>query len=224
LALAQAAEKLGAEIRHGEVVGFGTRGEQVTSVQLASGDELAADAVVLAAGPWCAEPAARLGCELVIENVLDECIRVKPAEPLPLHSISDGQGWIIPLRDGDVICASWHEGYASKRPGDFDANLRDESPARIIRDVTRILPGLERAQLVEQRGDLLAYAPPAPCERPILGRIPGWQNAHVATRLGGSGMMLSPGVGELLAGLVADGTIPLRARQLMDVLSPAPRR
>jgi hypothetical protein len=36
--------------------------------------------------------------------------------------------------------------------------------------------------------------------------------------------MLSPGVGELMAGLVADGSIPLRARQLMNVLSPAPRR
>jgi glycine/D-amino acid oxidase-like deaminating enzyme len=37
-------------------------------------------------------------------------------------------------------------------------------------------------------------------------------------------MMLSPGVGELMAELVADGSLPLRARQLMDVLSPAPRR
>lgn len=224
LALAQAAERLGAEIRHGEVVDFGTRGELVTSVQLASGEELAADAVVLAAGPWSAEPAARLGCELRIENVLDECIRVKPDERLPLHSISDGKGWIIPLRDGDVICASWHEGYASKRHGDFDASLREESPARIIRDVTRILPGLERARLVQHRGDLLAYAPPAPCERPVLGRIPGWENAHLATRFGGSGMMLSPGVGELMAELVADGSVPLRARRLMEVLSPAPRR
>jgi len=224
LALAEAATKLGAEIRHGEVVGFGTRGERVTSVQLASGDELTADTVVLAAGPWSMEPADQLGCEIRIENVLDECIRVRPDERLPLHSVSDGNGWIIPLRNGDVICASWHEGYASNRHGDFDANLREETPARITRDVTQIIPGLERARLVEHRGDLLAYAPPAPCERPILGRIPGWENAHLATRFGGSGMMLSPGAGELMAGLVADGTIPPRARRLMDVLSPPARR
>jgi flavin-dependent dehydrogenase len=40
LALAQAAEKLGVEIRHGEVVGFGTQEDRVTSVRLASGHEL----------------------------------------------------------------------------------------------------------------------------------------------------------------------------------------
>ena len=67
LALAQAAERLGAEIRHGEVMDFGTRGEQVTSVLLASGEELATDAVVLAAGPWSAgstanQPLAMVQC------------------------------------------------------------------------------------------------------------------------------------------------------------------
>ena len=221
LALAQAAEKLGAEIRHGEVVGFGTRGERVTSVRLASGDELGADAVVLAAGPWCQQPAALLGCEIPIANALDDCIRVRVDEPLPLHTLCHGNSWIVPRRDGDVICASWHGGFAPPLQDDFDASLRDESPLEIMLEVTRILPGLERARLVEHRGDLLAYAPRAPWERPVLGRIPGWENAHVATRFGGLGMMLSPGVGELMAGLVADGDIPLRARRSMEVLSPA---
>jgi len=50
LALAQAAEKRGVEIRHGEVVGFGTRGDRVTSVRLASGDELGAE--LFAAGAF----------------------------------------------------------------------------------------------------------------------------------------------------------------------------
>lgn len=224
LALAQAAEKRGVEIRHGEVVSFGTRGDRVTSVRLASGHELDAEAVVLAVGPWSEQLAAKLGCELPIANALDDCIRVEVDEPLPLHSLSYEDSWIIPLRDGDVICASWHDGVESRRRSDFDASLSDEAALQVMARVTRILPSLEQARLVEHRGDLLAYAPPAPCERPVLGRIPGWENAHVATRFGGSGMMLSPGVGELMAGLVADGSIPLRARQLMDVLSPAPRR
>ncbi len=224
LALAQAAEKLGVEIRHGEVVGFGTQEDRVTSVRLASGHELDAEAVVLAVGPWSEQLAAKLGCELPIANALDDCIRVKVDEPLPLHSLSDGDSWIIPLRDGDVICASWHDGVESRRRSNFDASLSDEVALQIMTRVTRILPSLEQARFVEHRGDLLAFAPPAPCERPVLGRIPGWENAHVATRFGGSGMMLSPGVGELMAELVADGSIPPRAQQLMNVLSPAPRR
>jgi D-amino-acid dehydrogenase len=52
LAMAQAAENLGAEIAQGEVVGFATQGDEITGVRLASGNELQADAVVLAMGPW----------------------------------------------------------------------------------------------------------------------------------------------------------------------------
>jgi glycine/D-amino acid oxidase-like deaminating enzyme len=224
LALARAAEKRGVEIRHGEVIGFGTRGDRVTSVRLASGQELDAEAVVVAVGPWSEQLAAKLGCKLPIANALDDCIRVEVDEPLPLHSLSYGDSWIIPLRDGDVICASWHDGVEARRRSDFDASLNDETALQIMTRVTQILPSLAQARLVEHRGDLLAFAPPAPHERPVLGCIPGWQNAHVATRFGGSGMMLSPGVGELMAGLVADGSVPPRAQQLMNVLRPAPRR
>jgi len=224
LALAQAAEKRGVEIRHGEVVDFGTQGDRVTSVRLASGHEIDAEAVVLTVGPWSQQLATKLGCELPIANALDDCIRVEVDEPLPLHSLSYGDSWIIPLRDGDVICASWHDGVEARRRSNFDASLSDETALMIMGRVARILPSLEHARFVEHRGDLLAFAPPAPYERPVLGRIPGWENAHVATRFGGSGMMLSPGVGELMAGLVADGSIPVRAQQLMDALSPTPRR
>jgi glycine/D-amino acid oxidase-like deaminating enzyme len=142
-------------------------------------------------------------------------------EPLPLHTLCHENSWIVPRRDGDVICASWHGRFEPQLQDGFDASLRDESPLEIMLEVTRILPGLERARLIEHRGDLLAYAPRAPYERPVLGRIPGWENAHVATRFGGLGMMLSPGVGELMATLVADGEIPRRSRRLMEVLGAA---
>jgi len=52
LGLAQAAEKMGANIRHGDAVGFRKQGAKVTSVILATGTEVEADVVVLAMGVW----------------------------------------------------------------------------------------------------------------------------------------------------------------------------
>jgi len=51
LALAQAAEKLGSNIRLAEAVGFRSNKNKVTSVILRRG-EVATDTVVIAMGPW----------------------------------------------------------------------------------------------------------------------------------------------------------------------------
>jgi glycine/D-amino acid oxidase-like deaminating enzyme len=72
LGMAQAAEKLGAEFRQGEVVDFSTRGDAITGVRLASGTLLQADAVVLAPGPWVGMLSARLGCPLGCRPVFSE--------------------------------------------------------------------------------------------------------------------------------------------------------
>jgi len=117
---------------------------------------------------------------------------------------------MIPVRDGNVICANWQGGVEPKRRSDFDASLSDEVAWRSW-PVCRGSFSLKQARLVEHRGNLVVYARPVRCERPVLGRIPGWENAHVATRFGGSGMILSPRVGEPMAGFVADASIPLRA-------------
>ena len=68
LGLAQSAEAMGAEIRHGDVVGFGTKGERIASVKLASGKEIEADAVVIAAGPRSGQITSLLGGEVPVSR------------------------------------------------------------------------------------------------------------------------------------------------------------
>ena len=77
------------------------------------------------------------------------------------------------------------------------------------------------AGLIEHRGDLLGCAPEPPYNKPVLGRLPDWENGYVATNFGGLGICLSPGVGQIMADLISDGEVPFRARQLMEQLSPA---
>ena len=219
LGMAQAAEKLGAEIVQGEVVGFSTKGDKITGVQLASGSELQADAVVLAMGPWTGQGSALLGCEIAFRAVMTECLRVTMPEELPLHTLGAGDFWILPKKNGEVILAKYGAADFVDRPN-FDASLTEEVKLEIVKGVAQILPALENATIVEHRGDLLAMAPTPPYQKPVMGRFPDWQNAYVAARFGGDGICMSPATGELMAELIDTGKAPLRARRLFERLAP----
>jgi len=219
LAMAQAAEKLGAEIAQGEVVGFATQGDKITGVQLASGNELQADAVVLATGPWIAAGSALLGCPIGCRAVFTECLRLKVPGDLPLHTLGAADYWILPKKNGEVIVAKYGPEDFIDRP-DFDASLTEEVKLEIVKGVAGILPALEDATIVEHRGDLLAMAPTPPYQKPVMGRLPGWQNGYIASRFGGDGVCMSPAVGELMAELIDTGKEPLRARRMFERLAP----
>ncbi|MBW2493281.1 MAG: FAD-binding oxidoreductase [Deltaproteobacteria bacterium] len=220
LALAQAAEKLGAEIVLGELVGFATEGNEVKGVQLASGNELHADAVVLAMGPWTGSASALLGCEMPCRTVFTECVRATLPVDLPLHGLGADDVWIIPKKNGEVILATYGAADFIDRPN-FDASTSEEVKFHVIDAVTQILPALEDATVVEHRGDLLAMAPTPPYQKPVMGRLPKWQNAYIASRFGGDGICMSPAAGELMAELIETGKTPLRARHMFERLAPA---
>jgi glycine oxidase len=223
LALAQAAEKLGAEFVQGEVVDFATRGDALTGVQLGSGTELEADAVVIATGPWVGKLSAELGCPIACRPVFSECLRATLPAELPLHTLYAGAFSILPKKNGEVILATYGaEDFVDR--ADFDASLSEETKLAALEGVVGVLPALEDAMIVEHRGDLLAMAPTPPYQKPVMGRFPEWRNAYVAARFGGDGVCMSPAAGELMAELMDTGHVPLRARHLFECLGPAGTR
>jgi glycine/D-amino acid oxidase-like deaminating enzyme len=218
LAMAQAAENLGAEIAQGEVVGFATQGDEITGVRLASGNELQCDAVVLAMGPWTAEGGALLGREIGCRAFLTQCLRAKIPVDLPLHTLGAGDCWIVPKKNGEVILALYGPDLI-ERP-DLDASLTEEVKLEILTGVARVLPALEDATIVEHRGDLLAMAPTPPYQKPVMGRLAEWRNGYIAARFGGDGVCMSPAIGEVMAELIDTGKAPLRARRMLERLAP----
>ncbi len=222
LSMAQAAEKLGAEIVRGEVVGFATEGDEITGVRLASGSELQADAVVLAMGPWIGEGSALLGREIGCRAFLTQCLRAKMPGDLPLHTLAAGDYWILPKKNGEVILAMYGPDFI-ERPN-LDASLTEEVKLEVVKGVARILPALEDATIVEHRGDLLAMASTPPYQKPVMGRLPEWQNGYIASRFGGDGVCMSPATGELMAELIDTGKAPLRARRMFERLAPGATR
>lgn len=218
LGLAQTAEKLGAEVKQGEAVGFGVDGGRITSVKLASGSEIEADKVVVAMGPWSGQGTSWLGKEIPIQLNMEQCLRMEGPRDFPLHSISNGTQTIIPKVNGDIIF-----GMAGKPDlkDEFDSSLSEEKKMTILEGVIDMLPDLEEAKLIEHRGDLQAWGPGPAYNKPVMGVLPDIENCYVATRFGTAGILMSPGAGKVMADLIAGEEIPKRFRRMLDYISPA---
>ncbi len=225
LGLAQAAEAMGAEIRNGEVVGFDTKGDRITSLKLASGNRVDFDVLVLATGPWSGQATSWLGKEVPILNAMTECFRVRPPEGFPKHSLRNGVS-ILSRMDGDVVLASAEahtqkQYFDLKTRNDFETPLSEDVKMKNLEAAMGTLPRFfENAELVEDRGDLLAYGPAPYYHKPVMGRLPGWKNGYIATRYGAFGIMMSVGVGEVMAELIVKGEVPFQMQHLMKHLSP----
>ena len=219
LGLAQAAEKMGASVRQGEVVGFRREGTRVTSVILATGTEVEADVFVLAMGPWSSQGTSWLGKELPIRINREQCLRVQVPQRLPPFMLTCGAS-IIPQVDGEVILG--HAGVPDMQTS-FDVSLTtEEAKTKLLDETVSLLPTLKEAKLVEHRGDFEGWSPPPNHIQPVIGRLPEWDNTYIAARFGTMGMMLSLGAGQIMADLIiADGRVPGRVKTMMEVLDPA---
>jgi len=221
LGLAQVAEKRGVNIRQGEVVGFRKQGSKVTAAILATGTEVMADVFVLVTGPWSGRSTSWLGKEMPILINREQCVRMEVPKRLPPFGLTAPNGLtIIPKVSGDVILG--HAGLADLQTS-FDVSLTtEEAKMMLLDDAIDLLPTLNEAKLVEQRGDFEGWSPPPKRIQPVLGRLPEWDNVYIATRFGTLGMMMSPGTGRVMADLIiAGGRAPARFKNMIEVLSPA---
>jgi glycine/D-amino acid oxidase-like deaminating enzyme len=97
----------------------------------------------------------------------------------------------------------------------------EEAKTMLTNDATNVLPTLSEAKLVEHRGDFECWSPAPNHIRPVLGRLPEWDNVYIAARFGTLGMSMSLGAGEVMADLIsAGGRAPDRVRTMLDVLNP----
>jgi glycine oxidase len=218
LGLAQTAEKTGTEVKQGEVVGFGTKGAKITSVKLSSGTEIEADVVVITMGPWSGQGTSWLGKEVPIQLNMEQCLRMQVDRDFPLHSLNNGRFTVIPKINGDVILGL---AGAFDLKDDFDSSLSEEIKMTIMEGAIYSIPGLADARLIEHRGDLQAWAPGPAYNKPVMGPLPEWENAYVATRFGTLGMAMSAGTGQYMADYIAGGEVPARVRRMLDHLDPA---
>ena len=202
LALAQAAEKYGAEIRHGEVTGFKRKGTKVTAIELSSGS-IACERTILAMGPWAGLAYSWLGFSVPVEPQRGQVLRIQASgQPFP-YTLYWTSYYITQTRhDGLIYTGTTHEGVG------FDDQPTEEGRDSIISGLLTMVPSLDEAEVVLQTACLR----PLPADGlPIIGEIPEWGGVYLATGHWTKGILLSPITARIITDLVVKGhtSIPI---------------
>lgn len=205
-ALATSAEKLGAKVRKQTMVTrFLPRGKLIEGVNTNLGDVLAADAVVLTAGPWTASLSMRLGARLATPPLRGQMLAYKSSAIS--HAVWGEDGYLIPKPRGQIFAGATIE----------DVGFRKTTTVRALAGLQRmaatLVPALGDATVVSAWAGL---RPGSPDGLPVIGRLPGKDNVYVATGHFRNGVLLAPITGRFVADLVLSG----RADKRLKPFSP----
>ena len=196
LALAQAAERHGAVIRHDTVRKLRQSSGGVSEVLLA-GEELTCKKVVLAMGPWSGQVENWLGVRVPISPLKGQILRLAlQGPPLRYAFYRSGGGYVSSKPDGLI----W-AGTTEERVG-FDDRPTPEGRESILKGAMEILPCLSEARLALQTACL---RPVSEDGLPIIGEVPGWNGVFMATGAGRKGILLAPAMAKATAELVTAG-------------------
>ena len=194
-AYARSAERLGATVReHAEVISMVRSGLRISGVRLHN-EELMADHVIIAAGPWTSTIAETLGSHVPTRPVRGVNLNLQPVGRSIKTVIHGGWGLLVPRNDGSVIAG------ATVEEADYDDRVTAGAVQDIMNMSELLVPSLRDASL---NWAVAGLRPGSPDDAPMLGSIPGWQGLHVATGHYRSGILLSAITGKLMADHITD--------------------
>jgi glycine/D-amino acid oxidase-like deaminating enzyme len=202
-ALAREAVEAGAQVRTGIRV-LAVSGD---AVLLATGERIAAGAVVIAAGPWSASLAATAGVPLPLEPRKGQlvCLRAAAGRPPVRHKIVDGSylGSVLSANPGleitTVVETTWDGdvlvGSSRERRG-FDTTVDDAVSAAMVERAARLFPSLTALPQVAAWAGLRPWLPD---HLPAIGPSQAVAGVWLATGHEGAGVALGPITGRLIA-------------------------
>jgi glycine oxidase len=171
------------------VRGFLRRGDRVIGIRTPNAS-LAADHVVLAAGPWTQALARHLGVVVPTHPVRGQMLAL-PALSRPLRHIVWGpQGYLTPKPGAFVWVGATVEDVGFRR------RVTRKGLHWLRRVIRSLVPALAYSEIASTWA---ALRPGNPDGLPILGALPGWENVSVATGHFRNGILLAPITGQLMA-------------------------
>ncbi len=197
-ALEQAVRLAGVEVlTDSPVTSIQVTGDRATGVCLRD-RSIAAPAVVLAAGAWCAGLAP--GFRLPVRPCKGQMCAVRAEGPR--RAINFPEGVIVSRADGRVALGATQEDVG------FDAHIDADAIRRAHGNAAALVPGLTNAEIVET---WMGFRPQSADGFPVIGPTPV-EGLIVATGHFTKGIALAPVTAELVADLVCDGRLdPLLA-------------
>lgn len=199
LALVQAAEKVGATIRHGSVVGLRSEGGRVNRVVLEN-DEIACENVVLAMGPWSSEASSWLNMPVPVTPLKGQILRLQ-APGAPFQCALNWSGNYATSKPDGLLWAG-----TTEEDEGFNDTPTTEARDKIMASLLKMVPSMTEARLAQHTA----------CLRPLsadglllLGKAPGWEGVYLATGAGRQGIMLGPAMARITVDLITKGATDL---------------
>jgi glycine oxidase len=192
----------GVEVRTGtEVVAGLFEGERLAGVRTGDGEELRADATVLAAGAWSGrtewlpEP-ARPPVRPVKGQIVE--LRSRDGAPPCERIVASERVYLVPRPDGRLVV-----GATSEEQG-FDTAVTAGGVHELLREAYRLLPDVAEMELVDSMAGL---RPATPDNLPLIG--PGAvEGLILATGHYRNGILLAPLTADAIAALLAGEQLP----------------
>jgi len=204
-AFGQAARRGGARIRQGSpVAAIDQRGGRVTGVVLAGGKRVAADVVVVAAGPWSPPLVAPLGVDLPIRTQREQVMIVDPGEhlgALPILSDLVSLQYLRPEHQGLLLGNSDHSAPEWVDPDRYDNTVDEDHLLGAIEKFAHRFPGLSGAGLSSSYSGCYDVTPDY---NPVIAPA-ALEGLYLCAGFSGHGYKISPAVGDLLADLICEG-------------------
>jgi glycine oxidase len=176
-------------------------GERLEGVRTASGEELRADVVVLAAGAWSGTAewlpeSARPPVRPVKGQIL--ALRAANGEAPCERIVASERVYLVPRPDGRLIAG------ATVEERGFDTTVTAGGMHELLREAYRLLPDVAEMELIEAMAGL---RPGTPDNLPLIG--PGALDGLVlACGHHRNGILLAPITGDAVAELLDGGELP----------------
>ncbi len=201
-ALLAAATRRGLRVVH-EAAATLSGSDRAVHRVVAGGDSVDCGAVVVAGGAWSGAFDRYFGTALPVTPLKGQIVH------LELPGATSGSWpivqpvlsyYLVPWPDGRVACGGTLEAEAG-----FDVRPTVGGIHQLLRECLVVAPGLAEATVREVR---VGLRPASADDRPLLGPLPGWENAYVATGHGAEGLLLGPYSAALVAAAVLGDGVP----------------
>jgi glycine oxidase len=188
--LALGGARRGVRIReHTPVTGFTTAGRRVTEV-CTPGGRISCGTVVVAGGAWSGAIGEMLHAELPVFPIRGQILALSCMPPPVRHTIYTHDGYLVPKADGRLMVGSTED------EAGFDTRPSAGGILKLLSAAVRLVPALAGAPFDSAWAGL---RPASADGLPILGPLPEWENAHVATGHFRNGILLAPITGEIVS-------------------------
>lgn len=176
-------------VENGRVVGAAT----------ASG-EIHADTTVVATGAWTSFiKIGEMAMPFAVKPIRGQMISFNTPTRELQRVVYSPRGYVVPRADGRVLMGATVEDVG------FDKSTTQEALDELKDAAVEILPALERFPIGESWAGLRPFAADG---LPVIGQLPGYENAIVATAHYRNGILLAPLTARLVAEKIIDGSSP----------------